>query len=113
MKYNYLYHNIARYCFTCILFILFIPGTFASKTGLQSDAQQNITVTGTVTSAADGVALPGLSVLQKGTNNGTITNADGNYSINVPRDAILVFSFVGFRPLEVEVQGRNTIDVVM
>lgn len=68
------------------------------------------TVTGKVTSLEDGEALPGVTVLQKGGSNGTITDLNGNYSIQVPADATLVFSFVGFTTEEVPVNGRSTIN---
>jgi TonB-linked SusC/RagA family outer membrane protein len=72
-------------------------------------------VTGKVTSAADGSAVPGASVLLKGTSTGTTTDGDGNYSINVPNsgDAVLVISFIGFASQEIPVLGKSTIDVVL
>ncbi|HCE57566.1 MAG TPA: SusC/RagA family TonB-linked outer membrane protein [Prolixibacteraceae bacterium] len=69
-------------------------------------------VTGTVT-GDDGLGIPGVSVVQKGTTNGTITNVDGKFTINVPSDAILSFSFVGMAPVEESVTGRSTINIVM
>jgi len=72
------------------------------------------TVTGTVTSAQDGTTLPGVTVAVKGKTIGTTTNSNGTYSITVETDVdILVFSFVGMKALEVPVEGRSTIDVVM
>ncbi len=73
-------------------------------------AQQ--TVTGTVTDE-DGLGIPGVSVVQKGTSNGTITNIDGVYTIKVPGDVVLTFSFIGLAPQEISVGGRSTIDVVL
>lgn len=68
------------------------------------------TVTGTVTS--DDGSLPGVSILIKGTTNGTETDFDGNYTIdNVSSDAVLVFSFVGYTTKEVPVNGQSTINV--
>ena len=70
------------------------------------------TVSGTVTDE-DG-PLPGVNVAVKGTSNGTTTDFDGNYTLNnVPDDAILVYSFVGYAPQEIAVDGRTTIDVNM
>ncbi|RIH64198.1 SusC/RagA family TonB-linked outer membrane protein [Mariniphaga sediminis] len=61
-----------------------------------------------------GLALPGVTVLVKGTTQGTVTNADGEYSLtNIPDNATLVFSFVGMETQEVATEGRNTITVVM
>jgi TonB-dependent starch-binding outer membrane protein SusC len=72
---------------------------------------QQIQVSGTVSSAEDGMPLPGVTVLVKGTTNGTITNFDGLYRLAVPPGATLVFSFVGMTPQEIPLNGRNLIDV--
>jgi len=70
------------------------------------------TVSGTV-SEPNG-PLPGANVLVKGTTNGTTTDFDGNYTLNnVPSDATLVFSYVGFSQQEVAVNGRSTISVTL
>ncbi|MDR0582201.1 MAG: carboxypeptidase-like regulatory domain-containing protein, partial [Prevotellaceae bacterium] len=61
---------------------------------------QNREVRGTVTDAATGDALVGVSVVQKGTTNGVITDINGTFSINVSADAILQFSYVGYTTLE-------------
>jgi TonB-linked SusC/RagA family outer membrane protein len=70
-------------------------------------------VTGTVTGASDGMTLPGVTVLVKGTNNGTVTDMEGNYAIDVDEDAVLVFSSIGFQKQEVPVNGRSVINVTM
>ena len=58
-----------------------------------------------------GEALPGVNVLVKGTNIGTATNTDGQYTINAPEGSTLVFSFVGYSAQEVPLSGRTTVDV--
>ncbi|SFT36345.1 TonB-linked outer membrane protein, SusC/RagA family [Algoriphagus locisalis] len=70
-------------------------------------------VNGTVTDAS-GLGLPGVSVLIKGTQQGTITDLDGRYSI-IPEseDAILIFSFIGFQSIEQAINGESVIDQVM
>ncbi|MGM0475099.1 MAG: SusC/RagA family TonB-linked outer membrane protein, partial [Bacteroidota bacterium] len=69
-------------------------------------------ITGTVTSEEDGSPLPGVAVVVRGTTIGTITDADGNYSIEVPTtEATLMFTFVGMQTLEVPVGNQRTIDV--
>jgi TonB-linked SusC/RagA family outer membrane protein len=72
------------------------------------------TISGTVADKT-GESLPGVTVVEKGTTNGTVTDTDGNYSIiiNNPDDATLVFSFVGMKKQEVDVKGRTSIDVTM
>ncbi|UOQ72238.1 TonB-dependent receptor [Hymenobacter cellulosilyticus] len=71
---------------------------------------QNLTVTGRVT-AANGSAQPGVTVLEKGTANGTSTDGDGRYSISVPGAATLVFSAIGSAAQQIAVNGRTSIDV--
>ena len=58
-----------------------------------------------------GQALPGATVLEKGTTNGTVTDIDGNYTITVAEGATLLVSFVGYQSQEVSVNGRATVDV--
>ncbi|GHB68885.1 SusC/RagA family TonB-linked outer membrane protein [Persicitalea jodogahamensis] len=71
---------------------------------------QDRTVTGRVT-ADDGSFLPGVSVQVKSTTRGTTTDASGNYRIEASANDVLVFSFVGFAPLEETVGNRSTINV--
>ena len=71
-----------------------------------------ITVSGVV-SDAEG-PIPGVNVLVRGTSDGTVTDFDGNYTIdNVPADGTLLFSFVGFATQQIDVNGRTTIDVTL
>ena len=76
--------------------------------------QQTKTVKGTV-SDAKGLPLPGVTVLVKGTTTGTVTNIDGEYSIegNIADDAVLQFSFIGMRTQEIAIAGKATINVEM
>jgi len=70
------------------------------------------TITGKVTDAAEGIPLPGVNVVIKGTTDGTITDFDGNYSIEVPdENTILVFSFVGYKTQEILVGNQTQINV--
>ncbi|HWZ02851.1 MAG TPA: carboxypeptidase-like regulatory domain-containing protein, partial [Mucilaginibacter sp.] len=64
---------------------------------------QNRTVTGTVTASDDGQPIPGVSVHLKGSTIGTQTNVSGKYTLSVPAGATLVFTFVGYSPLELPV----------
>lgn len=57
-----------------------------------------------------GEGLPGVNIQVKGTTTGTATNADGTYSLSAPSDATLIISFIGFKTIEVAVNGRTTID---
>jgi TonB-linked SusC/RagA family outer membrane protein len=81
--------------------------------GLQSVFAQSREVSGVVTSADDGMSIPGVSVMVKGTTIGTSTDFDGKYTISVPADGkILIFSSVGMKKTEVEITS-NTINLVM
>ncbi|MEP1094671.1 MAG: TonB-dependent receptor [Cyclobacteriaceae bacterium] len=73
---------------------------------------EEVTVSGKILDE-NGEPLPGVTVVIKGTTSGTITDIDGNYTITVEDDAILVFSFVGFESQEIAVGSRTTIDVVL
>ena len=81
------------------------------RSGMQP-LQVAIAVTGVVKDAL-GVPLEGATVAVKGTTGAVQTKADGSYFINVPEDAILVISYSGYRTIEVPVNNRTTIDVVM
>ncbi|MEQ9302379.1 MAG: carboxypeptidase-like regulatory domain-containing protein, partial [Marinoscillum sp.] len=71
-------------------------------------------VTGTVTATEDGESLPGVSVLIEDTQLGTITDMNGNFSINVPSDnAVLIFSFIGFTSTKMAVGNRSVLNVKM
>ncbi len=74
-------------------------------------AQAQTTVTGRVTDATTQDALVGCSVVVKGTQRGTNTDANGNYSIAAADTDVLVFGFIGFEKQEVPVNGRSTINV--
>jgi TonB-dependent starch-binding outer membrane protein SusC len=101
MKYTYL---------ILLVLLAFLPATYAvgnGNTGQMSIAQQgNITVKGKVVDEK-GEPLPGASVIQRGTNNGAITDIDGNFSISVPSDATLIISFIGYLNEEIVIAGKS------
>ena len=75
---------------------------------------QTSTITGTVTSADDGGPIPGVAIVVVGTTVGTTTNADGNYTLEVPTDATtLVFTFIGMKTETFLINNRTVIDLVM
>jgi len=77
-------------------------------------APTDITISGRVTDADSKQALPGVSVVVKGSTRGTNTDADGRYSISVPsEETTLVFSFVGYLAQEVPVGSRKAVDVTL
>ncbi|MEM6343745.1 MAG: SusC/RagA family TonB-linked outer membrane protein [Bacteroidota bacterium] len=71
------------------------------------------TVTGKVTSSRDGAALAGATVLVQGTNTGAFTDENGEYTVNVSGDGVLIFRYVGHETLEEAVNGRSTINVTL
>ncbi len=80
---------------------------------LSSDEQQQNSVSGKVTDSS-GISLPGVAVVVKGETKGTITDVNGEFSIsNVPKNAILQFSFMGMITQEIATEGKTNIDVVM
>lgn len=83
---------------------------------LPSDDAQSASlfmVSGTVSSSVGG-PLPGVNILEKGTTNGTTTDADGRYSLGVPTgNEVLVFSFIGYQTQEVALNGRSTVEVTL
>jgi TonB-linked SusC/RagA family outer membrane protein len=75
---------------------------------------QGRVVTGTVTEADTGEPIPGANVIVKGTSSGSVTDLDGNFTVNVSSDdAVLLFSFVGFVSQEIPVGNQSTIDVAL
>ena len=82
--------------------------------GINVSYAQTRVITGTITSTEDGQPIPGVSVVVQGTTLGTVTDMDGNYSLQVPQDAqTLVFSFVGMATREVAIGNQSTINVEM
>jgi TonB-linked SusC/RagA family outer membrane protein len=91
----------------------FVLLTTPEVTGSDLLAQQQKSVSGKVTDSG-GQPLPGVTVVVKGTTQGTVTNADGEYSLtNIPEEATLVFSFVGMRTQEVVVGSQTSINMTM
>ncbi len=94
--------------------LLGIQSAVYAAPGPEPEETPQIIVSGTVTTSTDQGGLPGVNVLVKGTTQGTVTDVEGNYSIEVPSDDdILVFSSIGFISQEVPVEGRSVIDVAL
>lgn len=72
---------------------------------------QDIPISGKVISATDKQGIPGVNILVKGTAKGTISDINGNYSLNAPSTGILVFSFLGMQKQEIEISNRKQINV--
>jgi TonB-linked SusC/RagA family outer membrane protein len=72
---------------------------------------QDVTVTGTITDAADKSPLPGVGVQVKGTQIGTTTDASGKFALSAPANATLIFTYIGYTTQEVPVGNRTTINI--
>jgi len=71
---------------------------------------QNTQVTGVVTDD-QGLPLPGVTIVEKGTSKGAVTDFDGQYEISASSQAVLIFSYIGFETKEMPVNGQNTVNV--
>ncbi|HNX56997.1 MAG TPA: carboxypeptidase-like regulatory domain-containing protein, partial [Prolixibacteraceae bacterium] len=93
-------------------FIVLKPKTEVNTNQLGT-SQQKKTLTGKVTESG-GFPLPGASVSVKGTSTGTITDVEGNYTLNnVTENATIVFSFIGYKSQEIKISGKSSINVIM
>lgn len=78
-----------------------------------NNSSQDIVITGKVTDS-EGSPLPGVNIYEKGTNQGTISDEDGNYSLSVSSEnTTIVFSYVGFLTEEIQTNGRQTVDAIL
>ncbi|MEX2601871.1 MAG: TonB-dependent receptor [Balneolaceae bacterium] len=103
------YKNTIRHILCYLLF-----GGVIGLGAADSLSAQSQSVSGTVTSVADGEALPGVNIAVKGTTMGTTSDFNGEYSLTVPSSSdTLVFSFIGYETLEVPVEGRSVIDIAL
>ncbi|GEO04778.1 SusC/RagA family TonB-linked outer membrane protein [Adhaeribacter aerolatus] len=95
-----------------VLFISLVAFIYPAVTFAAIPVRKLQTVTGRVTDADNGEPLPGVSIVLKGTNLGTTTDAGGNYSLEVAHsEAVLVFTFVGYLKKEIPVKGQTTLQV--
>ncbi len=88
-----------------------LPGNTPNDLSFNDD-QQQLTVSGKVTDTSTGEILPGVSIVVKGTTTGVSSDINGNYTLNVSDpDAILVFSFIGYKTQEIMISRRTRVDV--
>ena len=91
-----------------------VPAPMNSDGHVAATDELAIQIRGIVTSDTDQTGLPGVTVVEKGTNNGTVTNLNGEYSLEVTNsNSVLVFSYVGFVSQEITVGSRTEINVSM
>jgi TonB-linked SusC/RagA family outer membrane protein len=86
----------------------------SSNLPLEELFQSQVVVKGKVTSETDGLGLPGVTILEKGTTNGTVTDINGDFSLSVNSgSAVLVFSYIGFNTVEMPVNNQATLNLAM
>ena len=100
--------NVFYFLVLLLLFTVMYPVNL-----LASDFQQKKTITGTVTDGNTDVALPGVTIVIKGTSTGTITDINGNYSIQASPEDVLEFSFVGYLQEEIVVGDQTVIYIIL
>ena len=107
---NFTLQKLLRTLFWVVFFHLLCPNYVLA---IDTYMQQGKSITGKVADQS-GLTLPGVTVIVKGTLQGTVTNTDGNYSLsNIPGNAVLQFSFVGMKTQEVEVGNKTSINITM
>lgn len=112
------YLNTMKICLLVVLGVavnaqLSVAASPSSERSATVSSQQQIKITGKVTDSSTGESLPGVNIVVKGTMNGTLTDIDGKYSINVPsKNSVLVFSFVGYNSVEITAD-KPVLDVTL
>lgn len=105
MNFKDLLNKEANYCFAVVFLLCLLLSNRAHA--------QSATIEGTVKDAA-GLSLPGVNVLEKGTKNGTSTDFDGHYKLKLTNPkAVLSFSFIGFKSIEVSTEGKTKVNATM
>ncbi len=96
-------NQLLRKSFALVLLAMLMPFSLLA---------QDIKVQGVVTDQT-GETVIGATVMQKGTSNGTVTDLDGNFTLNVPADATLTISYIGFASQDIPVKGKTDFSIVM
>lgn len=121
LKYTDMKTSVSLVCTRCIrnrwagavlLAFLFSLNAFDAAAGTYGSGHLQQPVRGMVADTT-GAALPGVTIIVQGRETGTSTDAEGKYELEAPGDGVLVFSLMGFQTLEVPVNGRETINVVL
>ena len=92
--------------------VVYLSKRESESSSVKQEGKKTKQVSGRIVDA-NGEPLIGVSVLEKGTTNGTITDFDGNYTLTVPENATLQFSYIGYKPTEMPVSGQASINLTM
>ncbi len=112
-KHQLQYAWVKTCAFLTMLLVLpnLLLGSTAEKAGDKAPFSLAETITGKVTDSETGEAMIGVTVLLKGTTSGTLTDLDGNFSIDAKQGDVLVFSYTGFTPKEIKIGAETTLNV--
>lgn len=92
--------------------VVYLSKRESESSSVKQEGKKTKQVSGRIVDA-NGEPLVGVSVLEKGTTNGTITDFDGNYTLTVPENATLQFSYIGYKSTEMPVSGQASINLTM
>src|ERR1035437_3849268 len=101
--YNYKFRAACRK-----LILLLVLGILTS--GISA---QKVSVTGTVKDEKAGTSMPGVTVIEKGTTNGVLTDDMGKFTLSVKKNSIISFSYVGYSSQEVQINGKTTLSIML
>lgn len=92
--------------------IIYLSKNDSSAKSTSVSQEEKKTITGRITDAK-GEPLIGVTIMEKGTTNGSITDYDGNYTLSAASNAVLQFSYIGYQSVEMSVEGKTVIDITM
>ena len=104
-----LHKAMTRIVGVLLMALMMVPSGLKAET---TEMLQTSKITGVVTDDF-GEPIIGVTVRVKNAQNGAVTDVNGRYSVNAPKNATLVFSFIGYRTQEVAVKGRTTVNVTL
>ncbi|HPR30864.1 MAG TPA: TonB-dependent receptor [Prolixibacteraceae bacterium] len=104
---------LTRVFMILLLFATCFSGTAYGRTEAAASQQQKKVIRGSVKDAETNESLPGASILEKGTTNGTITDVDGNFSLQVNPGSMLQISYVSYKTQEISVEGREVFNILL
>lgn len=88
-------------------------GNLMAFGSININAQQEISISGVVKDAETDQPLPGVNIIEKGTNNGTVSDIDGEFQLSVEEGAVLIFSFIGYSSKEIQVGANQRLEVAL
>jgi len=108
---RYLLTSKLYYAMRCLIFVMACLQALTLQA--QSNDGESYTLSGKVVSATEGEALPGVNVVVKNSQMGTVTDIDGNFSLKVSSNDVLLISFIGYLTEEIAVNGQSNVEVAL